>query len=164
MGIILNFEGFADAQDRARQLDAHVTEANTRALQRIGYIAHREAVKNAPISPSVGLLNKLRKFGPLQKKRRKRKDRATSRPKPGGLEQSIAFTSDKDRAIVYVPANSTAGKYAFRIHEEKGVSWNYRGLGTIAKGPRADAKFIERAVFENADNFRQIMVEEHSRM
>jgi len=50
----------------------------------------------------------------------------------------------------------TAGRYAWRIHEEKGKTWFKRGKGTIAKGERADEKFIERALKDNADKIREI--------
>jgi hypothetical protein len=41
--------------------------------------------------------------------------------------------------------------YAKRIHDEKGKAWSKRGPGTVIKGPRADDKFIVRAINDNAN-------------
>ena len=60
--------------------------------------------------------------------------------------RSIAVKYDNTNATIFVASNSEAGKYAFRIHEEKGKTWKNRGPGTIAKGSKADDKFIERAI------------------
>lgn len=64
---------------------------------------------------------------------------------PGGLERSIQFESDGEKAEVFVASNAEAGEYAHIIHDMKGVKWHERGPGTQAKGDRADEKFIERA-------------------
>lgn len=56
------------------------------------------------------------------------------------------MTSDATNATIFVATNSEAGKYAFRIHEQKGTAWKNRGPGTIAKGSQADDKFIVRAI------------------
>ena len=56
-------------------------------------------------------------------------------------------------AEVYVAANAEAGKYAKRIHDEKGKTWRKRGPGTVAKGARADDKYILRAVQQAAKDF-----------
>ena len=61
---------------------------------------------------------------------------------------------------VFVASNSQAGRYARRIHDEKGVTWRNRGPGTIAKGARADEKFIERAIKDNVQKFRDF-IEHH---
>jgi len=66
---------------------------------------------------------------------------------PGRLAQSIRLMSYDDKhAAIGVPSNSGAGKYASRIHDEKGSSWFKVGRGTKAKGPQADSEFITRAV------------------
>ena len=60
-----------------------------------------------------------------------------------------------DHVSIMVPSNSPAGKYAGYIHDEKGSKWFKRGVGTIAKGPQADEKFIPRAIkAENASIIR----------
>lgn len=43
------------------------------------------------------------------------------------------------------------GKYALRIHDEKGKAWRRRGPGTVAKGARADDKFILRTGAEGVE-------------
>lgn len=58
---------------------------------------------------------------------------------------------------IFVAANSEAGKYAARIHDKKGIDWENRGIGTIAKGPQADDKFIERALEVNEDAIRMLI-------
>lgn len=65
-------------------------------------------------------------------------------------------------ATIYVAENgycrSPKGyNYAKRIHDEKGSKWWKRGAGTIAKGARADEKFIERAVKDNADKYQGLI-------
>ena len=128
-------------------------KALPRAMQRCGQIARREAIRNAPRSATQSMINNLRKT----KRRRKANPRSTSRPKPGGLERSIEMRATGTNAEVFIATNSEAGKYAFRIHEEKGISWHDRGPGTMTKGARADDKFIERAVFENKAEFGKII-------
>ena len=87
----------------------------------------------------------------------RRKAGSHSRHAPGGLERSIqwrligkGFSLD---AEIYVAANAQAGKYAKRIHDEKGKTWRKRGPGTVAKGARADDKYILRAVQKAAKDF-----------
>ena len=76
---------------------------------------------------------------------------------PGGLERSIEFASDEEKAEVYVASNSEAGRYAGIIHDKKGVRWHERGPGTQAKGERADDKFIERAQPGALENLKGIV-------
>jgi hypothetical protein len=123
-----------------------------RTLFRIATLGRDTAVKYAPRSPTLADLRKAtgRKFAI-------RKKRGTSRPKPGGLERSIEFTSDASDAVVFVASNSEAGKYAFAIHEEKGSSWRERGIGTVSKGANADEKFITRALSDRAADFFKII-------
>ena len=131
-----------------------------RALRRCGELAKREAIRNAPRSPTQSLINNTRITG----RRRAANPRSTNRAKPGGLERSISLAVNPDNAEVFIATNSEAGKYAFRIHEEKGISWHERGPGTITKGVRADDKFIERAVFENERQFGRIITTEVERV
>lgn len=80
---------------------------------------------------------------------------------PGGLEKSIqAETLANGGVSVFVAANSYAGEYARYIHDEKGRKWWKRGPGTVAKGSRADEKFIERAVNDNAEKYRLVYEQE----
>jgi hypothetical protein len=130
-----------------------------RAMRRCGEFAKRESIRNAPRSPTQSVINNTRKTS----RRRPAGLRSTNRAKPGGLERSISLTVGNDNAEVFIATNSEAGKYAFRIHEEKGISWHERGPGTITKGTRADDKFIERAVFENERQFGRIITAEVER-
>lgn len=113
-----------------------------RALTRIGLKVHGRARLNAPIGPTQGDLDALKKT----KRKRKRKASAVSRPKPGSLQNSISMQVGPADVTVRVASNTPAGKYAWMIHNEKGSRWSRRGPGTVKKGAQADDKFIERAV------------------
>ena len=56
-----------------------------------------------------------------------------------------------DHVDILVPSNSAAGDYAKKMHDEKGRTWKNRGVGTVAKGPQADEKYIERAIEDRTD-------------
>lgn len=137
------------------------TAANQRALTRASLIVQSDAKDNAPRSPTQAQRNKVRKT--KRNTANRKKARATSRAKPGGLERSIEFEVRTDHARVFVAANSEAGSYAKKIHDEKGVSWHKRGIGTIGKGPKADSKFIERALTDNETNIENIFKSEHGK-
>lgn len=151
-----------------------VQKAVERAMQDAGKQAWKDAVANAPKSPtdaqakahrkrdwvakhgsgraSIRAFNRYQDFG-----KARRNPNSHSRRAPGGLERSIQWRlRGKGYSIdaeVYVAANAEAGKYAKRIHDEKGKTWRKRGPGTVAKGPRADDKYIQRAVQKAAKEF-----------
>lgn len=156
-------------------------------MYRIGTTVKKTAVEYAPISPSITILRNLKRAGgnagdSIYTKATKRRGgqhvmmtkwyadrldmllspdpRATSRAKPGGLMRSIQFASDQTKAEIFVPVNSPAGKYAFKMHEEKGKTWKHRGPGTQAKGYKADDKFIERAIKDNESKLVKIVDDE----
>lgn len=124
--------------------------AARRAMARCGLIAVRESKANAPRSPTMKQLSATLK----------RKKRTARRTLPGGLERSIEYEASESGCSVFVASNSQAGRYARRIHDEKGITWRNRGPGTVAKGQRADEKFIERAIRDNAQNFGLIIADE----
>ena len=130
-----------------RNLSSASSEAARNALVKCGLIAVREAKANAPKSPTNKILSATLK----------RKKRTARRLLPGGLEKSIEYAASETGCSVFVASNSQAGMYARRIHDEKGVTWRNRGPGTIAKGVRADEKFIERAIRDNVGKFRDII-------
>lgn len=137
---------------------AKVQEGMVRMNYRIGSLVKDTSVRYAPKSPSEAEKKKASTATAKQWKsaRKRRTDRATSRAKPGGLMRSIQFRATQEFAEVFVAANSEAGKYAFGIHELKGVVWNERGAGTVAKGSQADDKFISRAINDKRDDIRKI--------
>ena len=123
-----------------------------RSLYRIAALVHDTAQTYAPRSPTVGDIRKA-----TGRRMRIRKARGYSRPKPGGLERSIDMDVDSTDATIFVASNSEAGLYAFRIHEEKGITWQNRGIGTISKGAKADDEFIVRAIHDNAGSILKII-------
>lgn len=138
-------------------LPAQVKAAAVRGVTRGVMIVHRDSIRNAPRSPS-----QMQKDAGRKTKRdtsKQKKPRTTSRAKPSGLERSImqAVDAGKCEGSIFVAANSEAGKYAKMIHDKKGVDWQNRGKGTVAKGARADEKFIERAVNEDAPKVSQVL-------
>lgn len=141
-------------------------------LGRVGIQIQAEAIKNAPRSAKMSQSRKFKvnKDGTVSLKKRRtkrqraadkkrRNPRATTRAKPGGLEQSIDWDVNKNDSSVsiFVSGNSPAAKYAETIHDGKGVKWKNRGVGTQAKGERADDKYIKRAVEENEETARKFI-------
>ena len=152
MEIGIEISGFLEEEWKLSRLNPRIQEAVQRALVRCGMVARMESVRNAPRSPTMAQISATLK----------RKRRTARRTHPGGLEKSIMLETTPTTARVFVPSNSLAGKYARRIHDEKGVTWQNRGPGTIAKGPQADEKFIERAIrtHEESGNFQGIFDDE----
>lgn len=142
------------------KLPREARKAGERAIWRATELVHRESKLNAPRSPTQSQKNKLRKT--RRDTRKQRKATAFTRAKPGGLERSIENSIDSDGLTgrVYVAANSEGSKYAVRIHDEKGKTWHKRGPGTVAKGERADAKFIERALNDSRNAIDEIIKDE----
>ena len=142
MHLTLKSPNLPDALRSLQKASKETTGGLRRALFRCGALAKRVAVQYAPISPTAALL--------VSKK-------PATGATPGGLMRSINFASDDKQAEVFVPSNSEAGKYAFRIHEEKCLSWWRRGPGTTAKGPQADDKFIIRAIQDSQKDMVRIV-------
>jgi len=159
MNVALELKGVAEALQTLRNVAKDSQRASRQALASIAILVQREAQKNAPRSPQRSQLNRARKT----KRKVTRNARATSRQAPGALANSIAREANSDYARVFVPSNSAAGKYAHKIHDEKNQpgGWRYRGIGTRAKGARADEKFILRAIVDNEGNILNIIKAEH---
>lgn len=151
-----------------------VQKALAQALRDAAIQARKDAVANAPRGPTAaqarsarrgawtakhgGGKASMRAFGRAQRQgKARRKASSHSRAAPGGLERSIQWRmTGKGFALdaeIYVAANAEAGKYAKRLHDEKGKTWRKRGPGTVVKGARADDKFILRAVQKAAKAF-----------
>jgi len=146
----MQITGECSVQFDLSKATAAINAEVAKAMQGVGLHAMREAKRNAPKSPTM----KQRSATLKRKRRTKQKSNA------GGLERSIQYDVMGDTVSVYILQNAectTAGgfNYAKRIHDEKGKSWFKRGAGTVAKGPQADEKFIQRAVFENAAKYQQ---------
>lgn len=146
----------------AKAHKAHVS-AIRGALNATAREMHRDAIRNAPRSPTAAQARAARKakwqakhgntkgFAKAQAAGiKRRKPDSHSRAMPGGLERSIKWEMKgsglSSDAEIFVAANAEAGKYAKYIHDEKWKKWRNRGVGTIGKGERADDKYIERAV------------------
>ena len=185
MNITLILPRLSDALRALDRASAETKAGVRRALFRIGATVKRTAVLYAPISPSKSLLQRLKKAGGVEGstvtvgRGNRRQDvtltkfyadrlddmlsdnpRSVDGPTPGGLMRSITFASDDGKAEIFVPSNSDAGKYARRIHDEKGITWWKRGPGTQAKGPKADDRFILRAITDNEHQMLKIIDDE----
>ena len=127
-----------------------------RACREIGKLVKRTATKYAPKAPTAQVKQRVRKT----RRQTRKSPTATSGRTPGGLERSITFDADGNHVDIYVPVNSEAGQYAAIIHDGKGSAWQRRGPGTVAKGPHADEKFIERAIADNEAVINRIIAHE----
>lgn len=152
----------AEFRSFVRQIGDKASRAMLLTIQDATKEAHREAIANAPRSPTQTQIGKAQKAKYVAKHgsaqgyakhkaaaMARRRPNSHSRPAPGGLEKSIKYkiigTKEPD-GMIYVARNAPAGKYAAKIHDEKGKTWRKRGLGTQRKGARADDKYILRAV------------------
>lgn len=155
----------ADLLSALALIPAKLIEAQKRALTRCTIVAHSDARANAPRGPTRSQLDATRKHKKkwLVANRANRKLKAVMAnkplaavPAPGGLERSISMEVKTTYGRIFVASSSDANKYAGYIHDEKGSGWIRRGPGTVAKGSRADEKFIERAISDNRKNFETI--------
>ena len=146
----VQISGIAGVEALLKSAGAAAPVVIARSLTRIGQRVKDEAKRNAPRSPTMAQLSATLK----------RKKRTARRTTPGGLEKSIEYEVKGGTCSVFVASNSYAGKYAKRIHDEKGRTWQKRGPGTIAKGARADDKFVERAINDNQDRMLKILQDE----
>ena len=188
MEMTIKVEGVERALAALREASSNIAGGLTRSLHRIGGLWKRTAVDYAPISPTTSMLKSfaknLKRRGEFAHKMYVKGRRGHSgqvvtltkfyevrlpmliskgskdRPMPGGLMRSITMRSTDSLVEVFVPANSPAGQYTFKIHEEKGIRWKERGPGTQAKGPQADDKFITRAATDKRNEFRLIVESE----
>lgn len=172
-----------DVRQMLKDASPAMMKAAGRGAMRAGLVIHNQARRNAPRSPSEAqkraerIENKgkprpkpIRRRSALSRFVRKtkgvlgrilhRRPRARARAVPGGLEKSIELERTEAGVTIFVAANSPAGKYAKRIHDEKGKTWWNRGRGTRDKGAQADDKFIERAVDANRDKIAQYIDDE----
>lgn len=144
-----DIRGLKEVERTLKNLRRVAPSACRVALQKCGAFAMREAKANAPKSPTMKILSATFK----------RKKRTSRKMMPGGLERSIEYkVADNGKAVsIFVSSNSFAAKYAKRIHDDKGRTWQKRGPGTVAKGARADDKFILRAIKNNAGKYTAIV-------
>ena len=150
---VVTVTGIKEVQAHLLQLSDEIAAAVGGALSETTTAVLAKSILNAPISPTMAQLKRVKRKT-RQDTRKRKKAGSYSRPVPGGLERSIEMEYDQTelRGEVFVAANSEAGKYAERIHDDKYVSWHNRGIGTIAKGSQADDLFIERALDSEAEN------------
>lgn len=112
------------------------------------------AVNYCPISPTKAQINASRKS------QNKKQSMARMKNSPGALCRSITSSHKDSSCKVFVASNSEGASYARRIHDEKGKSWWKRGIGTVAKGPQADEKFLTRALNDSRERVFQIICED----
>ena len=117
---------------------------------RMGATVKDRAALYAPKSPTDAERRSVSKATKKQwaAAKKRRRSGATSRRKPGALQASIDFLATSSIAEVFVPTNSPAGAYAYKMHEERGITWQNRGIGTKKKGPKSRENYIERAIVD----------------
>ena len=98
----------------------------------IGLIVNRRAWDYAPMSQSKSQYVATLKKGVTKRKVFTR----------GSLKFSITNKSEKDSVSIFVPANSKAGAYAEKMHDDRGNSWHKLSSG---KQARSQDKYIENA-------------------
>lgn len=128
------------------RLNKRLFEGVAKAIAKSGALVARTAKQYAPVSPTQKQINASLK----------RKKRSKRRAMPGGLEKSIMFDYTTLETWIYVPSTAPAAAYARKIHDQRGVSWRYLGVGSISKGAQAREKFIERALVDNIPNINKL--------
>ena len=106
-------------------------------LKKIGVIVQGLARKYCPESPTKSQYAAMNQSGTTE--------RRSSSITTGSLRDSITHEVGKDFVSINVPSNSRGGKYAEKMHDQKGSAWLNRGPRTKQKGAKADEKFIFRA-------------------
>lgn len=123
-------------------------------MRKVGLLVQGDAVENSPIS-----MTKSQYLKTLKPQNRKKSKAKSENFQPGSLEKSIKHQLVSSSEVdVFTATNAGVGEYAVRIHDEKGTSWRNRGPGTVAKGGKADHKFIERAISDNEDSIGELIV------
>jgi hypothetical protein len=122
-----------------------------RAMNAVGLHVQAVAENNAPRSPSTSQYRR-------QLKTAKGRKNSTFKGTPGGLERAIEHQVHGSEYVdILVPINSRAGKYAAKMHDEKGSTWNELGPGSRAKGGQVGDKYILRAIESEEDaNAREL--------
>jgi len=142
--------GAGDIRNAIRKLDRLSTKAGSgmkTALQRIGLRVKGTAQAYCPESPTKGQYVRT-----LKTRKTKRNDF-----NPGALRNSITSKLEDESVLIYVPSNSPGGKYAEKIHDERGKTWKHLGPGSIAKNVSGNVgdKFIENAGRDEQRNFER---------
>lgn len=120
-----------------RRAGADLKRGEKRFLKKLGVIVQGLSRKYCPESPTKAMYARMNKSGKTKRK--------SSGITTGQLRDSIRHDVTKTEVSINVPANSRGGKYAKKIHDEKGQTWRNRGVRTREKGSKADEKFIYRA-------------------
>ena len=148
----IEIRGLQQVLARNRRILSKFPGEQAKIMARIANITRAESVSNAPISPTKGQYEGEVSARHAQKKANSTGQQARVRFKsrqdsfnPGGLQRSIKTSHSAQKAVIFVPSNSEAGKYADYIH-----NGTYKlGIGSRAKaaaGHDVGPKFIERAI------------------
>ena len=121
----------------------------TKLLKKIGALVQGVARSYSPESPTIAMYARANKSGVTKRKR--------SNITTGSLRDSIKMKATKEEASIFIASNSRAGKYAEKMHDQKGTAWRERGKRTEQKGSKADDKFIDRAYADNVRNIDELI-------
>lgn len=148
----MEVRGLQELEKALANMDDNIRKVISDAFTFSGGKIKTLAQEYCPISPTQAQRNRLRKTT----RKVTRKATATTRAKPGGLRRSIDFEVDQDALTlsVFVADNSEGARYAAKIHDEQGASWNNLGPGSRAatNSENVGGKFIERAVQETEED------------
>lgn len=146
----IEVQGQRELEKALRDAADRVPVAVAKMTKRSAGVLRRTAVAYAPISPSQDQLSKARK----------RRGVPLLRAVPGGLMRSIDARAGSDYVEVYVALNSAAGKYAYKMHNLRHITWEKLGVGSMAKGAQAKEKYIFRAIKDREKDLYVILQSE----
>lgn len=115
-------------------------------LEKVGVIVKGKSVTYAPRS-----MTKSQYVSTLKGKKTKRK---TSSFHPGQLKGSVTMEESKNRVDIGVPSNIPAGKYAEKMHDDRGGSW--KNLNKF-NDPEATDKYIYKAYEDSEENVERAL-------
>ena len=123
------------------------TPANIKKmLKKVGVIVQGKARTYAPRSMTKSQYVSTLKGGKTKQ--------AASKFHPGQLKKSITAEQSKNKVEIGVPSNAPAGKYAEKMHDDRGRSW--KELNKF-NDPDATDKYIYKAYDDSEGNIEKAL-------
>ena len=131
----ISVDNLVDVEKDLTELNKDVRSGTQKTLGEVGRFVQSEAKMRCPVSPT------------------KAQAAGTGYhydPKKSPNELTNSIESDLGRGYVDVGVlHGNATKYAAVIHDDFGKSWSKLGPGSVAKGSKVGAKYIDRAYDDN---------------